>query len=179
MKKGFTLIEILVVILIIGILAAVALPQYQLAVDKAHFANMQAMVSTVRKAYHHYLLIHDKGPTSFNDLDLDFLQGTSEYNPRFFFKCIDLPDMTVCMSGGGQDYGGNVRAFNKDLSYVYTETLLTATNLEIVFNKTCSASENNKRANRLCDSVGFNKQGPAYQSTPLGSNKSYYNYPMR
>ena len=56
MKKAFTLIEVLVVVLIIGILAAVALPQYQRAVNRAHLAQAFAIFDTYRKGVELWLM---------------------------------------------------------------------------------------------------------------------------
>ena len=50
MKKGFTLRELLVVVLIIGILSAVALPQYQKAVFKSRMAEAFTNLKTISEA---------------------------------------------------------------------------------------------------------------------------------
>lgn len=46
-KHRFTLIELLVVVLIIGILSAVALPQYQAAVEKSRVARLLPLFKSI------------------------------------------------------------------------------------------------------------------------------------
>ena len=58
LKKGFTLIEMLVVVLIIGILAGIALPQYQMAVTKAKVASILPLMRRWKDALMEWKLQH-------------------------------------------------------------------------------------------------------------------------
>ena len=57
-KQGFTLLELLVVVLIIGILASIALPQYEMAVTKAKVASILPLMRRWKDAMYEYKLQH-------------------------------------------------------------------------------------------------------------------------
>ena len=69
-KKGFTLIEILVVVLIVGILTAIALPQYQKVRDRVQYSTVMPIVKTVGDAMERYYMQHGSYPTRMNDIDI-------------------------------------------------------------------------------------------------------------
>ncbi len=70
-KKGFTLVELLVVVLIIGILAAIAVPQYQVAVMKSRVAQIISAISSIAQAQEVYYLANGHYTDTLNDLDID------------------------------------------------------------------------------------------------------------
>ena len=68
--QGFTLIEVLVVVLIIGILTSIALPQYQKAVQKSKNANLKKQIMEITQAQEVYYSTYNKYSDSFNALDI-------------------------------------------------------------------------------------------------------------
>jgi len=76
-QKGFTLIELMIVVAIIGILAAIAIPQYQNYVARAQFSEAQTLLGGARTPVEERLL--SRGPASFDAEagdELDFLRDT-------------------------------------------------------------------------------------------------------
>src|SRR6476620_6003827 len=66
-RKGFTLVEILIVVIILGILAAIVIPQFTNASEDARKSNMKSQLQTLRSQVELYKLQHrDTAPTQSN-----------------------------------------------------------------------------------------------------------------
>ena len=78
---GFTLMELLVVVLIIGILAGVALPQYETAVLKSKMNSIVPLVRAIKNANEVYYMANGKYTDNLNDLDISIPAGNSKSIP--------------------------------------------------------------------------------------------------
>ncbi|MBO1108044.1 pilin [Plesiomonas shigelloides] len=62
-NKGFTLIELMIVVAVIGVLAAIAIPQYQNYVAKAELAAAYSTVSALKVNYENHIANSSETPT--------------------------------------------------------------------------------------------------------------------
>ena len=104
-KRAFTLIELFVVVLIIGILSAIALPQYTKAVEKARVAEVLSNVKAIENSIDIYLMENNGYPTSnvwFKDMGtaMDLSGGEWDGNTYYtkYFQYGPFCNSTQCGS---------------------------------------------------------------------------------
>ncbi len=69
-SKGFTLIEVLVVVLIIGILAAIAMPEYIKSVERSRMAEMVTLLGNIAQAQQRKYMHVNRYIDNFTALDV-------------------------------------------------------------------------------------------------------------
>jgi general secretion pathway protein G len=67
-QDGFTLVELMVVMLIISVLAAIAIPAYIASLRNAREAVLKEDLHVMRQAIDSYTMDKEKGPQSLDDL---------------------------------------------------------------------------------------------------------------
>ena len=81
-KQGFTLLELMVVLVLILILAAIAAPSYRVAIIRAREAVLHDDLFTMRKLIDQYTLDKNQPPESLDDLvQAGYLRGGLPIDP--------------------------------------------------------------------------------------------------
>jgi len=137
--KAFTLVELIIVVIIVGILASLGLTQYSLLVENSRTAESKAVLSTLRSEAISYNYEYGAYPASINDLgtsapsacvttnyfQYDFANdgaprvrarrctsgGKTPNNSCAYWNILRLDGSYYSQNCGGQNFEGSWKAF--------------------------------------------------------------------
>ncbi len=162
-QQGFTLIEVLVVVLIIGILAAVAVPQYQKAVDKARVSKLLPIVKNLKAQQEVFYLANGYYAQDCEELGADLPSGFEQDKPFpvYILQRGDYITQIKCNNGNRAlvnifsltgDFFVSIENYFAHPSQEGDETFYKG---EIL----CNAPTGTERGRRVCLSLGSKPDG--------------------
>ena len=154
-RKGFTLLELLVVVMIIGLLTSIAVPQYNRSVRRAEMMEGLSHGKTIYDAALRYKSVNGEGPTNFNQLDIGFagatINGSSFVDGNFTYILYPAQKKVTVQS--------NVGGYQLDMPFPTVSS--TGVSAPIL----CCPNRGDKNAEWLCktSSGGATASGGCYE----------------
>jgi type IV pilus assembly protein PilE len=160
-RNGFTLIVLLVVVLIIGILAAIALPKYQNAVLITRMSSAMPVLKAIVDAQEAFYLINGDYTDDITKLDISIPQ--EQISATWTVPNYAKPNLYIYSCSGNRTCGAF--AANKDLPNLEFHSMMKSS-VSYRGKKWCQVLQGNKseKALSLCKSVGVldDASVPAY-----------------
>ncbi|WP_428897117.1 prepilin-type N-terminal cleavage/methylation domain-containing protein [Parelusimicrobium proximum] len=119
-NKAFTLIELMVVVIIVAVLAAIAIPQYGRALERARITEMLANTGSLQKAQERYKFQFDSYAEDIHKLDAEYPNKTGISVPGFSgYAMYKIGSNFVYGADPDTDCGASVSAryVNGELTY--------------------------------------------------------------
>ncbi len=114
MKKGFTLLELIVVIIILGILATLGFSQYMKMVEKGRSAEARMVLGQIRTAQETYKLEQGSYASALGDLPVEAPATCTTTHYFSYAAGSTIGTATRCTSGGKTPQGS---AYSITLNY--------------------------------------------------------------
>jgi len=122
---GFTLIELMIVVLIVAVLAAVAVPIYRGRIDAAKWSEGKACAGTIASAIRAYAAEKGTAVLATPDLVTDLGFGANDLDGTYFLQACYAVTNVSCTAAGQAAFTITVTAANGRAGYPTTPAAMT------------------------------------------------------